>query len=165
MLSICMCVQYTQSRTTFFNPMDQSLLGSSVHGDALGKNIGVGFHALRQEIFPTLGLKPGLPHSWQSLYHLSHWICIMLVYMHRLIEKINMRLLKTIIIGLQNKIDIPRVQGQDQNVELCVGFKDEHKLVFQSCHWQSGVDRGSSACWVRWVGVGSGRRGCMYTYV
>ena len=29
-------------------------------------------HALLQEIFPTQGLNPGLPHCRQILYHLSH---------------------------------------------------------------------------------------------
>ena len=33
-----------------------SLPDSSVHGDSLGKNIGVGYHALLQGIFPTQGL-------------------------------------------------------------------------------------------------------------
>ena len=33
--------------------MDYSPPGSSVHGDAPGKNIGVGRHALLQGIFPT----------------------------------------------------------------------------------------------------------------
>ena len=37
-----------------------------------GKNTGVGGHFLLQEIFPTQGLKPGLPHCRQTLYHLSH---------------------------------------------------------------------------------------------
>ena len=36
------------------------------------KNTGVGCHFLLQEIFPTKGLKPGLPHCRQTLYHLSH---------------------------------------------------------------------------------------------
>ena len=39
-----------------------------------GKNTRVGCHALLQGIFPTLGLNPGLPHCWQTLYHLSHKI-------------------------------------------------------------------------------------------
>ena len=34
--------------------------GSSVRGDSLGKNTGVGFHAFLQEIFPTQGSNPGL---------------------------------------------------------------------------------------------------------
>ena len=34
------------------------------------KNTGVG--GLLQEIFPTQGLNPGLPHCRQTLYHLSH---------------------------------------------------------------------------------------------
>ena len=52
--------------------MDCILPGSSVHGDSPGKNTGVGCHALLQGIFPTQGLKPGLPHCRWSLYHLSH---------------------------------------------------------------------------------------------
>ena len=40
--------------------------------DFPGENTGVGCHFLLQEIFPTQGLKPGLPHCRQMLYHLSH---------------------------------------------------------------------------------------------
>ena len=36
----------TQSCLTLCDPMDCSLLGSSVHGDSPGKNTGVGCHAL-----------------------------------------------------------------------------------------------------------------------
>ena len=36
------------------------------------KNPGVGCHFLLQEIFPTQGLNPGLPHCRQMLYRLSH---------------------------------------------------------------------------------------------
>ena len=36
------------------------------------KNTGVGCHFFLQEIFPTQGLNPGLPHCRQTLYHLSH---------------------------------------------------------------------------------------------
>ena len=32
----------------------------------------MGCHFLLQEIFPTQGLNPGLPHCRQTLYHLSH---------------------------------------------------------------------------------------------
>ena len=45
--------------------MDYSLPGSSVHGDSPGKNTGVGWHALRQGIFPTQGSNPGLPNCRQ----------------------------------------------------------------------------------------------------
>ena len=61
-----------QSCPTLCDPMDCSLLGSSVHGDSLGKNTGVGCHDLLQGIFPTQGLNPGLPHCKQILYCLSH---------------------------------------------------------------------------------------------
>ena len=40
--------------------------------DFPGKNSGVGCHFLLQEIFPTQGLHPGIPHCRQTLYHLSH---------------------------------------------------------------------------------------------
>ena len=52
--------------------MDCSPPGSSVHGNSPGKNTGVGCHALLQEIFPTQGLNPGLPHRRQIFYHLSY---------------------------------------------------------------------------------------------
>ena len=37
-----------------------------------GQNTGVGSLSLLQGIFPTQGLNPGLPHSRQILYQLSH---------------------------------------------------------------------------------------------
>ena len=40
--------------------------------DSPGKNTGVGCHFLLQEIFPTQGSNPGLPHCRQTLHHLSH---------------------------------------------------------------------------------------------
>ena len=62
----------SQSCLTLCNPVDYSPSGSSVHGDSLGKNTGVGCHTLLQGIFPTQGLNPGLPHCRQILYCLSH---------------------------------------------------------------------------------------------
>ena len=61
-----------QSCLTLCELMDCSLPGSSVHGDSLGKNTGVGCHALLQGIFPTQGLNPDLPHCRWILYRLSH---------------------------------------------------------------------------------------------
>ena len=40
--------------------------------DFPGKSTGVGCHFLLQEIFLTQGSNPGLPHSRQTLYRLSH---------------------------------------------------------------------------------------------
>ena len=40
--------------------------------DCLGQNVGVGSLSLLQEIFPTQGLNPGLPHCRWILYQLSH---------------------------------------------------------------------------------------------
>ena len=61
-----------QSCPTLCNPKDCSPPGSSAHGDSPGKNTEVGCHALLQGIFPTQGSNLGLPHSRQTLYHLSH---------------------------------------------------------------------------------------------
>ena len=57
-----MCVKDAQSFLTPCDPIGCSLPGSSLHGDSLGKNTGVGCHALHQGIFTTQGLNPGLPH-------------------------------------------------------------------------------------------------------
>ena len=51
-----------QSRLHLCDPMDCSPPGSSVRGDSLSKNIGIGCHALLQGIFPTQGSNPGVPH-------------------------------------------------------------------------------------------------------
>ena len=40
--------------------------------DFPGTSTGVGCHFLLQEIFPSQGLNPGLPHCRQTLYRLSH---------------------------------------------------------------------------------------------
>ena len=61
-----------QSCPTLCDPMVCSPPGSSVHGDSLGKNTGVGCHALLQGIFPIQELNPGLPHCrWILYYHLN----------------------------------------------------------------------------------------------
>ena len=62
----------TQSCLILCDPMDCSSPDSSVHGDSLGKNTGVGCHAFFQGIFPTQGLNPGFPHYRRILYHLNH---------------------------------------------------------------------------------------------
>ena len=59
-----------QSCPTLCDPMDCSLPGSFVHEDSLGKNSGVGCHALLQGTFPTQGSNPGLLHCRKILYHL-----------------------------------------------------------------------------------------------
>ena len=46
--------------------------GTSVHGDAPGKNTGVSPRALLQGIFPTQGSNPGLLHYKRILNWLSH---------------------------------------------------------------------------------------------
>ena len=57
---------------TLCNSTDCSPPGSSVHGDSIGKNTGMGCHALLQGIVPTQGSNPGLPYCEQILYRLSH---------------------------------------------------------------------------------------------
>ena len=58
----------TQPCPTLCNPWTGSPSGSSVHGDAPGKNTGVDCHALLQGIFPTQRSNPGLPHCRWILY-------------------------------------------------------------------------------------------------
>ena len=57
---------------TLCDPMDCSLLDSSVHGYSPVKNSGMGCQALLQGIFPNQGWNPCLLHVRQILYHLSH---------------------------------------------------------------------------------------------
>ena len=59
-------------RVQLCDPMYCNLPGSSIHGIFPGKNTRVGCHFLFQGIFLTQGLKPGLLHSRQTLYPLSH---------------------------------------------------------------------------------------------
>ena len=70
-MKMCVCLA-VQSCPTLRDPMDCSPPGSFVHRDSPGKNIGVGCHALLQEIFPAQGSNPRLLHCRQILYCLSH---------------------------------------------------------------------------------------------
>ena len=69
--ALCLCL-VTQLCLTLCDPMDCSPPGSSIHGNSLGKNTGVGCHALLQGIFPTQELNWGLLHCRQILYQLSY---------------------------------------------------------------------------------------------
>ena len=64
--------EVTHSCPTLCDPMDCSLARLFHPWDFPGKHTGVGCHFPLQEIFPTQGLNPGLPHCRQMLYHLSH---------------------------------------------------------------------------------------------
>ena len=64
--------EVAQSCMTLCDPMDCSLLGSSIHGIFPGKSTGVGCHFLLQGILLTRGSNPGLPHFRRTLYPLSH---------------------------------------------------------------------------------------------
>ena len=72
MYVLCCTLLLNELCPALCDPMDCSLPDSSVHGESLGKNTGVGWHVLLQGIFPTQGSNPGLPHCGQILYHLSH---------------------------------------------------------------------------------------------
>ena len=50
-----------ESCPTLATPMDGSLAGSSVHGDSLSKNTGVGCHALLQGNLLNPGMEPRSP--------------------------------------------------------------------------------------------------------
>ena len=67
-----MKVLVAQSCLTLCNPTDCSLPGSSVHGILQAQILEWVDIPFLQGIFPTQGLNPGLLHSRQTLYHLSH---------------------------------------------------------------------------------------------
>ena len=71
LFQVLLCL-VTQSCPILCDPMDCNPPCSCIHGDYPDKNTAVGSHALLQEIFPTQGSNPGLPHCRQILYHLSH---------------------------------------------------------------------------------------------
>ena len=63
--------EVAQSCPTLCDPMDCSLPDPSVYG-IFQARYWSGLPFLLQEIFPTQGLNPGLPHCRQTLYRLSH---------------------------------------------------------------------------------------------
>ena len=63
---MCVLCLVAQSRLTL---CDHSPPGSFVHENSLGKNIGMGCHALLLQTSPNQGLNPGLLHRRQMLYH------------------------------------------------------------------------------------------------
>ena len=69
--SVAVLCLATQSCLTLCEPMDCSPPGSYVHGDSPAKNTGVGSLSLLQQIVPTQGSNPGLPHCRRILYLLS----------------------------------------------------------------------------------------------
>ena len=75
-LYACMLCLVAQSCLTLCDSMDHSPSGSSVQGEFLGKNTGVGCHALLQGIFSTQGSNPGFLHCRWIFYHLSHHISL-----------------------------------------------------------------------------------------
>ena len=56
-----MKVLVTQSFLALCDPIDCSPPGSSLHGNSVGKNTGVGSHSLLQGKFPDPGMEPGSP--------------------------------------------------------------------------------------------------------
>ena len=81
---------------TLCDPMDCSLPGSSVHGDSLGKNTGVGFPTLLHRIFPTQGSNIGIDHTVQADSLLSEPV-IGIGYSNIYENKINFAVLLTVI--------------------------------------------------------------------
>ena len=69
--SVAVLCLATQSCLTLCDPMDCSPPGSYVHGDSPAKNTGVGSLSLLQQIVPTQGSNPGLPHCRRILYLLA----------------------------------------------------------------------------------------------
>ena len=66
-------VQLPSCIRLFWDPMDCSLLGPSVHGIFPGKNARVGCHFFLQGIFPTQEANPSLLHWQVEHLPLNHW--------------------------------------------------------------------------------------------
>ena len=112
--------------------MDRTLPASSVHGDSLGKNTGVGCQFLLQGIFPTQESNLGLVHCRQVLYQLScegspnyHWTHVLGVVLDMaLVSKAVMSLL-----SCREKIwksNIPNKRNIDYKAPLqwsCMGVR------------------------------------------
>ena len=62
--------EWSESRSVVLDSLPPHGLYSSWNSP--GQNIRVGSHSILQEIFPTQGLNPGLPHCRQILCQLSH---------------------------------------------------------------------------------------------
>ena len=67
---VCVCVNSVMSNSLWPHGLWPARI--LCPWDFPGKNTGVGCPFLLQEIFPTQGLNPGLPHCRQTLYLLSH---------------------------------------------------------------------------------------------
>ena len=67
-------IRYLVSETESHSAVSDSLWPRGLYSpwNPAGQNTGVGSLSLRQGIFPTQGLNPGLPHCRQILYQLSH---------------------------------------------------------------------------------------------
>ena len=68
----CFCIfsEVSESRTVRSDSLRPHGLCSP--WNSLGQNPGMGRLSLLQEIFPTQGSNPGLPHCRQVLYQISH---------------------------------------------------------------------------------------------
>ena len=69
---MCYAVLGHSCKSDSYRSLGYSPAGFSVHGVSLGKNSGMGCHALLPGIFSTQVSNPGLPHCSWILYHLSH---------------------------------------------------------------------------------------------
>ena len=119
--------------------MDCNLSGSSVHGDSLGKNTGVGCHAFLQGIFPTQGSNPGLLRCRQIHYWLSHWgspiisICFEttgFIYMNKNFHSISHFLFTTITIMLLGGFRVAAKNQSQANSSTCTTDHPPQPTVF-----------------------------------
>ena len=70
MMCVCVCISESESHSVMSDCLQPHGLYSPWNSP--GDNTGMGRLTLLQEIFPTQGLNPGLPHCRQILYQLSH---------------------------------------------------------------------------------------------
>ena len=88
--AINFCLNSIQFSYSLYESESHSVVSDSLRPQELyspwnspGQNTGVGSLSLLQEVFPSQGSNPGLPHCRQILHHMSHqgspfytWYCI-----------------------------------------------------------------------------------------
>ena len=126
----------TQSYPTLWDPMDCSLLVSSVHRDSLGKNTELSRHALLQVVFPTQGSNPGvqansLPSEPPGKPKNAGVCSLPLLQGIFLTQELNQGLLHCRQIFYQLSYQVSPGQDVKCSISYCFGKKKKKKNCFE----------------------------------
>ena len=142
-------VLVTQLCLTLCNPMDCSLPGYSLlrRWDFPGKNTGVSCCSLLQEIFPTQAFNPGLPHSHQILYHLSHQVSPQMMGWCTKISRRNRKTSPGITAGGDDPSMIWGNHGVNKKGFLCIDCYGDMVSIFK----HTGRSFVCQLCWLIYI--------------